>query len=166
MIEKPTRTLTSGLYDPQAVIDWADDKVAEGKLDDAQRGFYKNLYDAAVKAINDPDTHWVKLGYIEDRTYKHYRHPGQAVMVWKKFSGPLEVALLANDRTYEPDAMIFDKYREKGSSRRVAYGFYDPFKLYDQAQAEKAFQQAAEAKAEAIDPAEAAFQRDIAGFMQ
>jgi hypothetical protein len=139
-IYKPYWKRTAALLNPDQVKKWADEQLSSGKMSEKDHEFYATLYTMAETFIEDPDAHWVKIGYIEDRSSK-VRYPGQAVFVTKRMSGPMDAALFTNgvdEKPLCPDAMIFDKFSKPDAGRRLFYGFYDPNDIYEKTKARAA----------------------------
>jgi hypothetical protein len=133
-IYKPHWKRTVGLLDPEKVKKWSNEKLAEGKLTAEEHAFYAGLYDMTNNWFdNTENPDWARIGYIEDRRSK-VRYPGQAVLVTKVKDGPMDVFMFTEGLTNNPivaDRMQFDRRSRPGSGRRLFYGFYDPFNMYD-----------------------------------
>jgi len=136
-IYKPYWARTASLLDASQIKKWTDEQLSCGKLSSKDHGFYADLYAMAEAFMEEPDSHWAKIGYLEDRRAK-LRYPGQAVFVTKRHAGAMDAALFTNGMDEEPlcpDAMIFDKRSKPGSGRRLFYGFYDPNRTYEKTKA-------------------------------
>jgi hypothetical protein len=129
VITKPYWKRSVALLDPAKILAWAGEKTLAGEMDVTEHAYYEKTIQICTELMDDPDTEWVRCGYIEDRRAK-VRYPGQTVIVWKVGDGPLHVVMEVHGSALAPDAMIFDKKARPGSGRRLFYGFYDPNRLY------------------------------------